>query len=157
MGLMPVLGPLRLVKRQGGQILAQGFKAIAISAALLVPSAAVSAPLRYFCDIDQSGTQGWIAPQIVILHEPGGKIALVNDGLIATVLKAPVKAKVAAENAKRVTFTWSLPFMKDKGNQVAPKFSYRASYYKQTGKMMVSAIPNGYNNNFQGFGTCRVE
>ena len=66
-------------------------------------------------------------------------------------------AKVVAENDKRISLTRDLPCLKDKAGQVVPRFQYRASYDMQTRTFMVSAVPNGYGNNFRGFGTCEIK
>lgn len=133
------------------------FKVSALAWSLVCGSAADAQPVRYICQINTGGTNGWIAPDVVIVHVPGSKTAVVNDRLIMTVLKKPVTAQVVAGNDRRLTVKWELPAQKDTSGQYVPRFQYRASYYRNTGRMMLWAIPIGYENSFRGFGSCRVK
>jgi hypothetical protein len=87
---------------------------------------------------------------------PGAKEAMVNDPIISHFLQKPVKATVKADNAARITFTWELPFIRNREAQTTARFLYRASYFKKTGKVIISANPVGYVNNFNAYGTCKL-
>lgn len=123
---------------------------------LFVASAAVAKDVTYVCRLDVPVSQQWVPSQIAILHTEGSKTAVVNDPIIVYYLKKPATAKVAADNPERITFTWELPKVRNNAGQETPRFLYRASYFKKTGKVSISATPAGYPNNFNAFGTCKL-
>lgn len=132
-------------------------KLILSIASILLASTAAAKDMTYVCQLDVPTSQRWVPAQIAIFHTTGSKTALVNDPLISHFLKKPANAKVAADNDQRVTFAWELPQVRNSAGQVTPRFLYRASYYKKTGKVNVSATPAGYRNNFNAYGKCSLK
>ncbi len=116
-----------------------------------------AAPTVYNCALDVANTQQWVASQIVIAHDAATGTVLVNDGIIDHFFGKPVEGKVSVDNAKRITFTWDLPQIKNKAQQVAPRFAYRATYIKATGAVSVIAKPLNYSNDFSARGSCTVK
>jgi hypothetical protein len=135
------------------------FPRIAAVFGLIVLSStpALAAPTIYNCALDVAQTQGWVASQIVIAHDVAAGTVVVNDGIIDHFVGKPVAGKVSVENAKRITFNWELPQVKNSANQVAPRFVYRATFIKATGLVSVVAKPLNYGNDFSARGTCAVK
>lgn len=118
---------------------------------------ALARPVTYQCRLEVAQADGWVPDQVVILHEPGAKTALVNDPLIRHFLKEPVEAKVTTDNDKRITFEWKLKMIKNRAGQVAPQFIYRATVQKADRSIRIKAIPAGYPNFFEAGGTCSAK
>jgi hypothetical protein len=117
---------------------------------------ALPAQVAYTCVLDVPASQAWVPAQVIVLTQQGSQDALVNDPIINHFLKAPQKARVVADNPKRITFVWSLPNIRNGTGQFTSKFEYRLSFLKVTKQASVIAKPLGYPDNFTAFGTCRV-
>ena len=130
-----------------------------LSVATLTTAAlpALARPVTYQCRLEVSQANGWVPDQVVILHEPGTKTALVNDPIIRHFVKEPVEAKVVTENDKRITFQWKLKMVKNNAQQVAPQFTYRATVMKADKSIRINATPAGYSNFFEAGGTCSAK
>ncbi len=111
----------------------------------------------YVCKIRPDSKGDWIPETLAINHDPKSGKVIVNDDLILFFHKKPLVGRVATENAKRITFTWILPSVRNSAGQRALRFRFRASYLKATHKMIVSSQPSGYENRFRGSGVCNVE
>lgn len=81
----------------------------------------------------------------------------MKDPLILRFLMRPARAKVVADNAARIKSTKELPSIRNRDGQETPRFFYRASHCKQTGKLKINAPPAGYTNNFIAFGSYAVQ
>ena len=111
----------------------------------------------YDCQIKERGQSGWIPKVVVIAHDQKSGEILVSDPIIFHFNdKQPVAAKIAVENAKRTTFSWSLKGVKNRAGQYAPHFSFRATYLKAKNSMLLTSSPSGFSNSFSGTGPCRV-
>ncbi|PIL13699.1 hypothetical protein P775_27435 [Puniceibacterium antarcticum] len=111
----------------------------------------------YICRLTETGNSGWIPEVLFVGREDGAETVTVSDPLILYYNDgAPLQGKVAADNAKRTTFVWTFA-MTTTGGQYVGKFQYTATYLKGAKKMLLSAIPIGYANQFNGAGTCNVE
>jgi hypothetical protein len=85
--------------------------------------------------------------------ESSGK-AQAADGVIMHYFDAPITAKVTDDSAKKLVFAWDIKMTNNSGQQT--KMMYRATYFKETGKMTVRATPGGgYSNSFEGRGSCQ--
>jgi len=124
-------------------------------AGLAVPTA-VSAE-TYICKIKPRTKGNWIPETLAIDFDPQTGDVIVNDEYIMHYHGKPVAGKVVANNSKRITFTWILPSVKNSQGQTALRFNFRASYLKNSRKMIVTSNPSGYSNNFRGDGTCEFE
>ncbi|MGO4907775.1 hypothetical protein ACEN2J_05515 [Pseudorhodobacter sp. W20_MBD10_FR17] len=118
---------------------------------------ALAAQLAYTCVLDVPASQAWVPAQVIVLTQQGSPDALVNDPIINHFLKTPQKARVVADNAKRITFVWALPNISKGAQQFTSKFEYRLSYIKANKQASIIAKPLGYSDNFTAFGTCRVD
>ncbi len=121
-----------------------------------VASPLAAAQLAYSCVLDVPVSEAWVPAQVIVLTEDGSDKALVNDPIISHFLKTPQKARVVADNAKRITFVWSLPKISNGARQFTSNFEYRLSILKSSKQASIIAKPLGYSNNFTAQGTCRI-
>jgi hypothetical protein len=118
---------------------------------------ALAEQLVYSCNFDVAASEAWVPAQVIVLAQQGAQEALVNDPIINHFLKTPQMARVVADNAKRITFVWSLPAANKATRRLATKFEYRLTYLKTTKQASMIAKPLGYSNIFTAYGSCRVE
>ena len=120
-------------------------------------SAAAAKTYTYSCTIKAAGNAGWIASNMAFRHDTTGKGVTVFDPVSMHYNSGkPVDGMVSVENAKRITFKWETSG-KDRSGQYAPKLLYRATYIKKSAQMHVSMTPAGYQNGFQGRGSCEIK
>lgn len=126
------------------------FVAVALLAAVSSPAAA----LTLECSINPgSAGGGYVTDVYVFRTDDATGQALAADGWIQHYHGAPISAKVAEDTARKLVLTWTLQMTNSTGQQT--KMQYRASYFRQTGKVTVRAVPGGgYGNSFEGRGTC---
>jgi hypothetical protein len=125
-------------------------------AAATLSTAAIAAPVTYTCALDVPRADNWVPSQLVIQHDADTGRVIVNDPIISSLIGQPVEGKVDIDNAKRVTFLWEIPEVKNRASQYTPRFLYRATYLKTTGVVSVAAKPTGYPNSFEARGTCNL-
>jgi len=111
----------------------------------------------YICKIKPDGRGDWIPASLAISHDPETDKVTVNDEFIMHYHKTPLEGKVATNNSKRITFTWTLPSVRNSAGQTALRFNFRASYLKPSHKMTISSSPSGYENRFFGRGRCTIK
>lgn len=85
--------------------------------------------------------------------DKAGKVT-VRDGVIDHGIGKPVAAEVLTDNAKRTTYGWTLEGLKDARGQHLPKARYRLTVMKADGAALMSMLPRGYDNSWQGSGRC---
>jgi hypothetical protein len=107
------------------------------------------------CSIPQSSAGGgYITETYVFHHDPGDTTAVASDGVIVYYFDAPIEARVTGDTARKLVISWDVPMTNTAGQQT--RMMYRATYFRQTGQMTVRATPGGgYQNSFEGRGTCR--
>ncbi len=131
-------------------------RAVTLTVCLLAAGMAEAAT-TYICRISENGNSGWIPEILFIGHEDDADSIVVSDPLILYYNdRAPVRGRKAAENARRVTFVWSIPASTRSGQSVR-RLQFTATYLKSARRMLISATPLGYSNHFSGEGTCNVE
>jgi hypothetical protein len=126
--------------------------AAAVLALVTLAGGASAAPTAWTCAIDTRGV-GWIPEHLVLVHEAGGERVAVSDPLILYFLGAPVDARMAVENGRRLTAAWELRV--ESADGVDARMSYRATIVKGSGRVVVTATPLGFANRFEGRGRCR--
>lgn len=110
----------------------------------------------YDCTVTPDSNSDWISKTLVFnIDDTTGGIQ-VFDGIIETYKGAPIAAKLSVETAKRITITWETRRVRDDYANSASRFMFRASYYKDSGKMIISSRPGGWDNMFGGRGRCIV-
>jgi hypothetical protein len=132
----------------------RGLAASLAALAILAPAGALAKPVTYVCVLDVPASHDWVPSQVVIRHEPGAANGLVNDPIIRHFAGKPLPAEVAVDNARRITFRWTLKMVTNRTNQTAPQFIYRATIQKSDLSIRISAKPLGYDNFFEAGGTC---
>ena len=113
----------------------------------------------YNCDIKPNGTGDWLPTRLLIEHEAGGQSADVWDPLIKYFVGAPMKARVAVENPKRVTITWEITRLTNaqgEGRQYTPALAFRATILKPSLRLVIRSKPQGYPNSYLGQGDCQI-
>ena len=111
----------------------------------------------YICIVKPDGHDtGWISKTIAISIDAKTNEVLVNDEVILYFNKKPVQGHLSTTTEKRLTVTWEVRKAKDDNNTNIARFMYRATIYKLTNKIIVSARPGGYDNSFGGSGKCQI-
>jgi len=132
-------------------------RALLLSICLCAASSAVQAAQTYVCRIAENGRSGWIPEILFIGRDPGADEVIVSDPLILYYNdRAPVRGRVAEDNARRVTFVWSIRASTRAGQSVR-RLQYTATWIKSAQRMLIAATPIGYDRQFSGEGTCNVE
>ena len=112
----------------------------------------------YVCNIKPDGRDtGWISKTVAINIDDVTNKVLVSDAVILYFNKKPIEGKLSLYSSKRVTVTWEVRGAKDRRNRNVARFMYRATIYRATNKMIISARPTGYENTFGGSGRCGVK
>jgi hypothetical protein len=132
-------------------------KALLPIAAIVATVASTAQALTLECRVsDLSRGGGYVTELYVFQYDEAAGKALAADGWIMEQFDAPIPAKVTDDTAKKLVFSWSLK-MKSSSSQLL-KMSYRASYFRDTGKFTVRASPGGaYSNDFEGRGSCKAQ
>lgn len=127
-----------------------------LAALLLLAAARADAADTYVCDVRGYNARGWIPEVIFIGHDRDSGRIVVSDPLILYFNDSqPVTARIATENAHRITFVWTLP-LSAQSHMPVTRMLYRATYLKATQEMRISATPAGIDTVFTGFGTCKT-
>ncbi|SNS76535.1 hypothetical protein [Antarctobacter heliothermus] len=109
----------------------------------------------YQCAIRGTSGRQWIQPLIFIALDRATDRVVVSDASILGFNNGvPVEGTLVRDNAARVTVAWELE-LRSASNQTV-RMDYRATYLKATGKVNVSARPQGYEDLFNRAGTCTV-
>ena len=145
--------------QQGGRVL-KGMSMKKMLLAIIFAGVALSTAAfadTYVCKIIQDSKGNWIPENLAINYNTQTGDVIVNDEYIMHFHGKPIAGKVVTDNAKRITFTWTIPSVRNSAGQTALRFQYRASFLKRSGKMIVTSRPSGYENNFRGAGNCKVQ
>lgn len=128
----------------------------AVFVCLLAAGAAQAKPVVYDC-VTTAGAAGggYIQPQIVLSHDTATGQVMVYDAIVQQLNGKPLAARIVEENDKRLTVAWRMLIKDVTGNPT--QMDYRAVYLKGPKSFLVSARPSGYDNLFEGRGTCTVK
>lgn len=124
------------------------------SASLLLVGAAEAK--TYACTVTPDHTRGWISKKLAFNIDDSSGAITVFDGVLKTYQGKPVVGKLSAQTEKRTTIKWTTRQVRDDYGNFTARFMFRASYYKDNGKLIVSSIPGGWDNRFGGAGHCTV-
>jgi len=125
-----------------------------VAAALLV-----SSPLHaktYSCTVTPDGSRDWVSKTLVFNIDDNSGAIRVFDGVIEKYQNQPIAGKLSIQTAKRLTVKWETRRVKDDYGNTAARFFFRATYYKDNGKVIISSIPGGWDNRFGGRGRCTI-
>ena len=131
------------------------FTRIAAAALSFLVYAAPALAITYECRVTKSNAN-YIPEILVIEHDDKTGEVTVFDPVIKHFLDRPTNGEVAVDNAKRITFSWSINSIKADALQTA-NLRYRATVLKRSKKLSITGKPLGYENNFKGSGTCIVK
>jgi hypothetical protein len=123
--------------------------------AILGALAGPAVSLTLECTIPPSTAGGgYITGTYVFHHDPGKASAVASDGVILHVFAAPIEVRVTADSDRKLVFSWDVAMTDSAGQQA--RMMYRATYFRQNGRMTVRATPGGgFANSFEGRGACR--
>jgi len=125
-----------------------------LATALLV--AGVGHAKTYACAVTPDSSRGWISKTLVFnIDDTTGDIR-VFDGIIGKFMGAPIAAELSTETAKRITIRWESRRLRDEYGNSSLRFSFRASYFKDSGKMIILSRPLDWDNMYGGAGRCTI-
>ncbi|MEM9427515.1 MAG: hypothetical protein AAGA06_12530 [Pseudomonadota bacterium] len=124
-------------------------KYLIFAAAILIPAMASAAPTRVYCEVTKN--EGAFANQL--FFEVDGDTARVVDGIILNEKGRPIPANLRENSAKKLTLTWDVMLTNNRGQQT--KMAYRAAMLKDSNRVVLTAKPHGYANNFTARGRCQ--
>lgn len=116
----------------------------------------VSGGVGYQCKVATAARQGnWIPEFVFIGYKPAENLVIISDPIILYFNdRQPVEGRLETDSASRISVTWRLDGKSGSGQFV--RMAYRATVFKATGKLTISAKPLGYEDSFNGNGTCEM-
>ncbi|MDA9865328.1 hypothetical protein N9C96_01490 [bacterium] len=114
-----------------------------------LPSAALAEPTIYECVVPKAN--GPIAERLTIEFE--GQTIRVIDDIVQYFEGGPVFGKTGVMNDKKSVANWNVMMTSRSGQ--GTKMAYRAVVFAN-GRLIVTAKPHGYANQFSGRGQCRL-
>ncbi len=129
---------------------------VAATAALFLAAPAMA--VQYHCQLSEHGSSNFIPREVLVDYQPGGQVRII-DPLIQHYKGAPIAGRVAVDNDRRVTFSWSLKGLKGQtntgGTTTLPGISYRLTIQKGSLAATISSVLAGYDNRPSGSGGCQ--
>lgn len=122
---------------------------------LFIPVAGHAETTKYRCMVADTAGVGGIPSQIDLSLDAEANVAQVFDSLIKSVQGEPIPARIATDNVKRVTVTWTLRNFRNPAGQVAT-LDYRLTMLKADRSASISMTPLGYSNTFHAAGACKI-
>jgi hypothetical protein len=111
----------------------------------------------YVCSVKPDSKGAWIPQTLAISHTPSTGEVIVNDDMIMQFRGKPLAGKVAVDNKRRITFTWTIDGIEAGGGQSVRRFDFRATIQKGSHKISMTSQPSGFANVFGGRGACKVK
>ena len=131
------------------------FTDFVVAAAVVLTAGTVSAkPVVYDCKPDAGRSDSIIQPEYVILYDKATGEVLVNDPIIMGTIGKPIQGSVQSESNVRTVFDWKLKTVK--GTSDSASWEYRARVFKADGRLSLTVIPVGYDNQFSSGGRCTM-
>lgn len=118
--------------------------------------AVTSEAKTYSCTVTPDYSRGWISKTLVFNIDDTSGMITVYDGILKVYQGKPVAGKLSAQTEKRTTIKWETRRVRDDYANSAARFMFRASYYRDSGKVIVSSIPGSWDNRFGGAGHCTI-
>lgn len=130
--------------------------ALALAIASFQPALAQAEGVAYQCKVSVAGNQGrWIPEFLFVGYRPAENLVIISDPIILYFNdRQPVQGKLETDTDQRMSVTWRLETKSGAGQFV--RMAYRATIFKATGKLSISAKPLGYEDSFTGSGTCET-
>jgi hypothetical protein len=133
-------------------VLTLGFLALVMCGTTTQASAKIT---QYECRFEESRARGggWVPSLVYITENDQSGEMLVYDPIIEHFYDKPIATKLTSETKSRKTFTWEVN-ARNKGQSA--RFFYTLTYYKNGQPAKLRAHPGGYDNSFNGQGSCKV-
>jgi len=133
------------------------FRAALMLCLSLSASAVVAEPASlYDCTVDVPGNRGWIPTRVVIGVKADEQAAMVYDGYIERIYGEPINARVEPRDEKSLYVYWTVENMRSSA-QITLDAQYRAVLFKETQRVMLTAVLSFYDNYPRGSGRCTVQ
>lgn len=118
---------------------------------ILLPMAAQAGPETYACQFAGGGGAGWTAAEVWVQYDPGTGVAKVHDEIIERFVGKPVKARVIAANAKKLTVAWSVSVTSNSSQRA--QMDYGLTIERPGLWASLRAVPARYDNSFRAKGS----
>lgn len=117
-----------------------------------VPDRAVAEQDVWLCKL-KTAQNSFVMKEMAVAVDEAAGTALVNDALIHHLIGTPVAATVTGNDAKQTRLKWVLKGIPATATRTAT-VNYRATLTKASGRISVTAQPQGADNTFLDSGTC---
>ncbi|MEL0438740.1 hypothetical protein [Phycobacter sp. K97] len=129
---------------------------VVLAAALALtalPMAAASEPVAYECDFKTYTTYGGIPPKSIFVVDAPAGTAMVYDGIIHKVAKAPIPAELEELRAQKYRLKWTLKGLPLRGNTTdSATYSVRLDTARSNANMQMNLHSDDEDR--RGTGTC---
>ncbi len=131
-----------------------------VVAGLAAVATLIAAPVAaktYICRLTENGKTNFI-PQIVRVDQNGSGVTVI-DPLIDYFKGAPISARIAVNNNRRITFSWRLTNVeihRYTGGSTRNMISYRLTIQKGSNAATIFAVLGGFDNKPSGQGACEA-
>ena len=126
--------------------------AVLLGSLVAVPDRAAAAQDVWFCTL-KTARNSFVMKEIVVAVDEAAGTAIVNDALIQHLIGTPVAARVTGNDAKQTRLKWVVKGIPATATRTAT-VNYRATLTKASGRISVTAQPQGADNTFLDSGTC---
>lgn len=117
-------------------------------------TSALAQDLFYECDIPQSRSGGnYISTKMAIIQRANGAVQVIDAVLMHHDL-SPMTVRVQRNNARIMSLLWAVDLRS--GTNQKTDMRYNVRFNKETGKIQVTAVPQGYSNQWTSRGTCKL-
>ncbi|MGV8952958.1 MAG: hypothetical protein ACOH2M_17805 [Cypionkella sp.] len=97
----------------------------------------------------------WLPQHVVLEYSAETGDAIVFDEMIKEFVGRAIPATLAAQSAKKISFSWKVRASDKSGNQAM--MIMRFAYYKETREARVTSQAAGYTNVDSAKGSCAVK
>lgn len=125
-----------------------------VLSSLMLAGAAIAK--TYSCAVTPDHSGAWISKTLVFNIDDASGMVTVYDGILKTYQGKPVAGKLSVRTEKRTTIKWTTRQVRDDFANSAARFMFRAAFYHESGKVIVSSIPGSWDNLFGGAGHCTI-
>jgi len=132
-------------------------KTIATSLALIVLPSLIAAETLYKCEIKSHSDIGWIPPKLYLEMNDSRTEARVEDRYVYRRYKHPIAAQLVKRSDVSYAFDWEVEGIPISDSAARISANYRAILNIRTGRVSITAMPKGNDNNPRGSGKCVVQ
>jgi len=127
---------------------------IAVFALVALVSSAQAKDLFYECDIPQSRSGGnYISTKMAIIQRANGAVQVIDAVLMYHDL-SPLTVRVQRNTERVMSLIWAVDLRS--GTNQKTDMRYNVRFNKETGRIQVTAVPQGYSNQWTSRGTCKL-